>query len=149
MADVVFQITIPSDNDGFVTLQCPFCEDRFKLTVTDFEREDIIEIFCPYCGLRHQHSHFLRDEVIEQAHTVANNYAKSMINEWAKKLERSFKGSKNVKFKAGKPLEMEAEKILFEQEELETVNLNCCQITVKTRFLNKVIGIYCPCCGVK
>ncbi|XWK91712.1 MAG: hypothetical protein U7127_30825 (plasmid) [Phormidium sp.] len=149
MADVVFQITIPSDNDGFVTLQCPFCEDRFKLTVTDFEREDIIEIFCPYCGLRHQHSHFLRDEVIEQAHTVANNYAKSMINEWVKKLERNFKGSKNVKFKADKPLKMEVQKILFEQEELETVNLNCCQITAKTRFLNKVIGIYCPCCGVR
>jgi hypothetical protein len=25
MADVAFQITVPSDNDGFITLQCPFC----------------------------------------------------------------------------------------------------------------------------
>jgi uncharacterized Zn-finger protein len=67
MADVSFKITVPSDNDGFITLQCPFCDDRFKLTVEDFQREDILEIFCPYCGLRHQHNHFLRDEVIEQA----------------------------------------------------------------------------------
>lgn len=149
MSDVVFQITVPSDNDGFITLQCPFCNDRFKLTVVDLEREDIIEIFCPYCGLRHQHSCFLRDEVIEQAHIIAGNYAKSLINQWAKDLDRSFKSNKNLKFQAGKPLKIEDDKTLFEQEELETTTLKCCRITVKSRPLNKVIGVYCPCCGVR
>ncbi|MEA5553277.1 hypothetical protein VB713_20260 [Anabaena cylindrica UHCC 0172] len=149
MSDVVFKVTIPSDNDGFITLQCPFCNDRFKLTITDFEREDIIEIFCPYCGLRHEHSHFLRDEVIEQAHIIAENYAKSLINTWTKNLERNFQHNKHIKFKAGKPFKMEDEKFLFEQEELETNVLQCCQLAVKTRRLSKVIGIYCPCCGVR
>jgi uncharacterized Zn-finger protein len=149
MADVSFQITVPSDNDGFITLQCPFCDDRFKLTVEDFQREDILEIFCPYCGLRHQHSHFLRDEVIEQAQIIASNHAKSLLNQWVKDLEKSTKRNKFVKFKAGKPLKIEAEKILFEREELETTTLACCQVTVKTRPLNKVIGVYCPCCGVR
>lgn len=149
MADVSFQITIPSDNDGFITLQCPFCDDRFKLTVEEFQREDIIEIFCPYCGLRHQHSEFLRDEVIEQAQIIAGNYAKSLLNQWMKDLERSTARNKFVKIKAGKLPKIEAEKILFEQEELEITTLVCCQVTVKTRPLNKVIGVYCPCCGVK
>lgn len=149
MSEVTFKITVPSDNDGFVTLQCPFCEDRFKLTVTDFERGDIIEIFCPYCGLRHEHSHFLTDEVIEQAQVIAANYLKSQVNQWVKDLERSTKSNKYVKFKAGKPLKMDAEKILFEKEELETYTLNCCEITVKTRPIHQVIGVYCPCCGVR
>ncbi|WP_445172487.1 hypothetical protein [Microcoleus sp.] len=149
MADVSFQITVPSDNDGFITLQCPFCDDRFKLTVEDFQREDIIEIFCPYCGLRHQHSQFLRDEVIEQAQIIASNYAKSLLNQWVKDLERSTKRNKFVNFKAGKLPKLETEKILFEQEELETTTLVCCLVTVKTRPLNKVIGVYCPCCGVR
>ncbi|WP_377482166.1 MAG: hypothetical protein P2A85_29155 (plasmid) [Microcoleus anatoxicus] len=149
MADVSFQITVPSDNDGFITLQCPFCDDRFKLTVEDFQREDIIEIFCPYCGLRHQHSQFLRDEVIEQAQIIASNYAKSLLNQWVKDLEKSTKRNKFVNFKAGKLPKLETEKILFEQEELETTTLVCCLVTVKTRPLNKVIGVYCPCCGVK
>jgi uncharacterized Zn-finger protein len=149
MSEVTFKITVPSDNDGFVTLQCPFCEDRFKLTVADFEREDIIEIFCPYCGLRHEHNQFLTDEVLEQAQIIATNYAKSVINQSAKDLERSFTSNKHIKFKAGKPLKMDAEKTLFEKEELETYTLNCCQITVKTRPLHQVIGVYCPCCGVR
>jgi uncharacterized Zn-finger protein len=149
MADVAFQITVPSDNDGFITLQCPFCDDRFKLTVEDFQREDILEIFCPYCGLRHQHSQFLRDEVIEQAQIIAGNYAKSLLNQWMKDLEKSTKRNKFINLKAGKSPKIEAVKILFEQEELETTALACCQVTVKTRPLNKVIGVYCPCCGVK
>lgn len=128
---------------------CPFCEDRFKLTVADFEREDIIEIFCPYCGLRHEHNQFFIDEVLEQAQIIATNYAKSIVNQWTKDLERSFTSNKHVKFKAGKPLKMDAEKTLFEKEELETYTLQCCQITVKTRPLHQVIGVYCPCCGVR
>jgi uncharacterized Zn-finger protein len=149
MADVSFKITVPSDNDGFITLQCPFCDDRFKLTVEDFQREDILEIFCPYCGLRHQHNHFLRDEVIEQAKIIASNYAKSLLNQWVKNLEKSTKRNKFVNLKAGKLPKLEAEKILFEQEELEITTLFCCQVTVKTRPLNKVIGVYCPSCGVR
>jgi len=149
MANVSFQITVPSDNDGFITFQCPFCDERFKLTTEDFQREDILEIFCPYCGLRHQHSNFLRDEVIEQAKIIASNYAKSLLNQWVKDLEKSTKRNKFVKFKVGKSQKIEAEQILFEQEELEITTLACCQVTVKTRPLNKVIGVYCPCCGVK
>jgi len=149
MSEISFKIVVPSDNDGFITLQCPFCEDRFKLTVTDFEREDIIEIFCPYCGLRHEGGKFLTDEVIEQAHIIAANYLKSQVNQWAKNLERSFRSNKHIKFKAGKPLQMSADKTLFEKEELETYTLQCCQITVKTRPLHQVIGVYCPCCGVR
>lgn len=149
MSEINFGINVPSDNDGFITLQCPFCDDRFKLTVVDFEREDIIEIFCSYCGLRHEHSHFLTDEVIEQAHIVAGNYLKSQVNKWAKDLERSSRSNKYIELKASTPLKEDEEKTLFEKEELETYNLSCCKVTIKTAPINKIIGAYCPCCGVR
>ncbi|MBD1939647.1 TFIIB-type zinc ribbon-containing protein [Microcoleus sp. FACHB-68] len=149
MNNVFFKITVPSDNDGFITIQCPFCNDRFKLTVEDFKREDIIEIFCPYCGLRDEPSHFYTDEIVEQAQVVARNYTKSLLSQSSKDLEKTFKGKKHISFKAGKPIKMESEKILFEHEELEVTNLDCCQFIVKTRALSKEIGIYCPCCGVR
>jgi hypothetical protein len=38
MSEIVFQIDIPFDDDGFVTLQCSFCNSRFKLTTADFQR---------------------------------------------------------------------------------------------------------------
>jgi hypothetical protein len=76
-------------------------------------------------------------------------YKNGLINEWAKDLERSFRDKKHIKFKAGRPLTMKNEQILFEQEELEINFLQCCEITVKSRPLNQIIGIYCPCCGVR
>lgn len=94
MSDVVLSINIPTDNDGFITLQCSFCSDRFKLTASDFEREDIIDIFCPYCGFPNEPSTFLTDEVIEQAKVIASNYAKSMINKSLKDLEKKSQGNK-------------------------------------------------------
>ena len=149
MSEVTFKIDIPADNDGFVTLQCPFCSDLFKLTVQDFEREDIIDIFCPYCGLKNEPSSFLTDEVIEQANIVSVNYAKSQINKFIKDLEKSSKGKKHISFKAGKPLKMEDDKVLFEKEELELTTLNCCQLDIKTSSIVKELGVYCPCCGVR
>jgi uncharacterized Zn-finger protein len=147
MSEVVFSISIPSDDDGFITLQCPFCNDRFKLSVEDVEREDIIEIFCPYCGLQNKPSSFLTDEVVEQAQRIAKNYAKSLLNQFSKDLEKKFKSSKHISVKAGKPLEMENDKVLFEREELELTQLECCQSTVKVSALAKQVGVYCPFCG--
>ncbi len=45
------RFSIHSDEDGFVSLQCPFCKEKFKLTTQDIENEHILSIFCPHCGL--------------------------------------------------------------------------------------------------
>ena len=64
MSEVTFKIDVSTDDDGFLTIQCPFCSDRFKLTAQDFEREDIIDLFCPYCGLKDEPDSFITEEVI-------------------------------------------------------------------------------------
>lgn len=149
MSEIVFKINIPSDNDGFVTLQCYFCSGRFKLTTEDFQSDDVIYTFCPYCGLQNEGNELLTDEVLEQVHIIAQNYMNSIINEFADGLEKSCRGNKHISFKRGKKLEMEDDKVLFEREEMEIVQPTCCRRSVKTNPLEASLGIYCPFCGVK
>lgn len=149
MSEIVFKVDIPSDDEGFVTLQCSFCNSRFKLTTEDFQSDDIIYIFCPYCGLQNEENDLLTDEVLEQTQIIAQNHVNSIINQFMGGLEKSFRGSKHIVFKRGKKLGMEDDKVLFEQEEMEILKPNCCKRLVKTNSLEASLGIYCPFCGVK
>jgi hypothetical protein len=149
MSEIVFQINIPSDDDGFVTLQCSFCNSRFKLTTADFQSDDVIYIFCPYCGLQNEGNDLLTDEVLEQVHTIAQNYMNSRVNEFMDGLEKSLRGNKHISFERGKKLGMEDDKVLFEREEMEIIQPTCCKRPVKTKPLEASLGIYCPFCGVK
>lgn len=88
MSEIVFKINIPDDDDGFVTLQCSFCSGRFKLNTEDFQSDDVIYIFCPYCGLQNEGNELLTDEVLEQVHIIAQNYMSSVINEFVDGLEK-------------------------------------------------------------
>ena len=133
MSETIINISVPTDNDGFITLQCPFCGDKFKLRAEEIEADELTHIFCPYCGLQDESSHFWTDEVMEQAKIAA---VKSIINDGGKFL----KGSR-------KPLKMEDDKILFETEDLEVAEVTCCQSMIKVRPLAKSVGIYCPFCG--
>lgn len=149
MSEIVFKIDVPSDDDGFVTLQCSFCNGRFKLTTEDFQSDDVIYTFCPYCGIQNEVNDLLTDEVLEQAYMIAQNYMNSIINEFVDGLEKSYRGNKHISFKRGKKLGMEDDKILFEREEMEIVQPTCCKRPVKTNPLEASLGIYCPFCGVK
>lgn len=50
MADEVIKFSIPLDDDGFVSLQCPYCNETFKITGEVANEEDIIQLCCPYWG---------------------------------------------------------------------------------------------------
>ena len=40
-------ISIPSDDDGYVLLQCEHCGTYFKGIPSDIEDEGVLHIFCP------------------------------------------------------------------------------------------------------
>lgn len=46
-----FEISIKSDNDGFILLQCSLCGEFFKLLASDLNDDSTLNIWCPYCGL--------------------------------------------------------------------------------------------------
>ncbi|WP_282141254.1 hypothetical protein [Cytobacillus oceanisediminis] len=138
-----FEISIPTDSEGFFSLQCPHCKERFKITAEDFEDDDTIELFCPSCGLIAECSDFYPEEVIEHAETMARNY---MEQEIYKVFKNGTKGS-GLTFEGKKPRE-EKPKLLIEDEGLEEIELHCCDKTIKVNMDQKVANVYCPFCGV-
>lgn len=140
-------ISIPSDDDGYVLLQCPNCGTFFKATPLDIEDDGILQIYCPSCGLASES--YLTEDVIELAEAMAQNVAMDMIYDAFKKMEREFKHGP-VTFKAGEKPKREPENpIRSGIEALEITSFPCCKRTAKIKPLLKMTGCYCPFCGVK
>ncbi len=141
------KIDIPSDNDGFVLLQCPLCGAFFKVKADDYEDEGVLELYCPECGLCAD-SYFTED-VIKLAMAMAKNLAVDLINNEMKKFERSFKG-KGISFKADKSAKREYEQPIYATiDALDIKYFECCKKEAKIKPLLKICGYYCPFCGVK
>ncbi len=45
MGDVQMEISVPTDNDGFVLLRCSLCGEFFKMKPSEMEADDVIEIW--------------------------------------------------------------------------------------------------------
>ena len=52
MSTIIGEVSIPADDQGFVLMQCPLCGEFFKIKPGDYHAEDVIEIWCPSCGLK-------------------------------------------------------------------------------------------------
>ena len=142
------QIEIPSDNSGFVLLQCPLCGELFKLRPSDYKDDSVLEIHCPNCGLCSD-SYFTED-VLNLAMAMSHNIAIDLIHNEMQKLEKNFNKSGVVTFKAGKKQKKEYEHpIQATIETLEIKYYECCNKEAKIKPLLKIYGHYCPFCGVK
>lgn len=142
-----FEINIPTDNDGFLLLECPLCRGVFKLKPNDFQDDRIFEIYCPCCGLTSDNYH--TEDVVELAMQMAQNYANDLIMKELKKMEKNSKSS-ILKFKVTNKVKKEAElPIMLTVEALEIKKYSCCKREAKIKPILKMCGSYCPYCGVK
>lgn len=140
-----FQINIPTDNDGFYSLECPHCNERFKAQAGDVDSEKVIELFCPNCGLSSERSNFIPKAVIEHAEVLAANYLQEEIFKALGKTSRKMKGS-NVSMRVNKPRE-EVPEMLKEDDNLEPFRLECCDKNIKISLSQIGTVVYCPYCG--
>lgn len=149
MIEETIQVEIPVDNEGFVLLQCPFCGEFFKLKPSDSQAEDVIDIWCPSCGL--QADNYLTDDVIELALNTLRNHVIDSLYKEAKKLERKTKNKGNsLRFKAGKrPRHVKENSIVYAIDTLEQEYYRCCCREAKIAPIYKSVGSYCPFCGVR
>lgn len=141
------EIPIPTDDHGYILLQCSHCGILFKSTPADIEDDRVLEIYCPSCGLTNDN--YITEDVLELAVTIGQNKAMDIIYDEFKKMERQFKKGP-VTFKAGKRQKHEPENpIRSGIEALETATFPCCNRTAKVKPILKITGCYCPFCGVK
>jgi len=141
------EISIPTDDSGYILLHCSHCGTFFKSTPADLEDNGVLEIFCPSCGLTSDN--YITEDVLELAGAIGHNKAIDMIFDEFKKMERQFRKGP-VTFQAGKRPKHEPEiPIRSGIEALEITNFLCCNRTAKVKPILKITGCYCPFCGVK
>lgn len=145
--EIQMSITIPSDDDGYVLLQCEHCGTYFKGTPSDIQDDGVLNIYCPSCGLISEN--YITEDVIELAEKMATNIMNDMIYDMFKDLERHSKHGV-LQFKAGRRPKHETEDpIRSGIEALEICTFPCCKRTSKIKPMLKMTGTYCPFCGVK
>lgn len=138
-------ITIPTDEDGFVLLQCHICGEYFKLLASEVNDDSTINIWCPYCGLNRKQ--YAPNEVIDTSIKVAENELNEIIYNTFKKLEKETKNSL-IQFKCNKKLELkDVPPIKVRIDNLELQNYKCCNSMAKIQPISKMCGSYCPICG--
>ena len=141
------QISIPTDDDGYVVLKCEHCGTLFKATPSDIEDDGVLHIFCPSCGLTSES--YITEDVAELALKMVINKANDIIYDAFKGLERHSR-SGSVTFKVGpRPKHEPEDPIRSGIEALEICTFPCCKRTAKIKPLLKMTGAYCPFCGVK
>ncbi len=145
--EVHMTISIPTDDDGYVLLQCEHCGTFFKGAFSDLQDDGVLHIFCPSCGLTSEN--YITEDVIELAMKMVKNAANDMIYDAFKDLERHSKKGM-ITFKAGKRPKHESEDpIRSGIGAMEICDFPCCKRTAKIKPLLKMMGAYCPFCGVK
>ena len=143
---VTFKIAIPSDNEGFVLMQCENCGEYFKCTSHDIESDEILHIYCPSCGLISQS--YFTENVIQLANAMITNYGQDTLYDFSMKMERQFSNNKFEKYKAGcRPKKTYEPPIYSTIEDLVKYDYRCCNRSAKINPLLKMSVSFCPFCG--
>lgn len=144
---IVKEIAIPADNDGFALLQCNLCGEFFKLKPNDVQSDEVLNIWCPVCGLISDG--YLTQDVIDLALKMATNIANDLLFDSLKDMQKNFNGG-FISMKISKKPDREIESpIVYGIEALEVQKYKCCKKQAKIKPLVKIFGSYCPYCGVK
>ena len=140
-------VSIPTDDEGYVLLQCSNCGTYFKATPTDINDDSVLNLFCPSCGL--VSDNYITDDVLELVMTKGKNIVMDMLYDSFRNIERnSHKGP--VTFKAGKKPKHDIESPIHSGiEAMEIVSFPCCKRSAKIKSMLKMTGCYCLFCGVK
>lgn len=147
MSDVIMEISIPLDEDGFLEMECDFCKNRFMLKKDVYESEENLSFFCPICGLPNHTNTFFCPEVLEKAQQKVINYMYDEMDRVLGKTIRNINKSGFIKRSMNKPHKEPEVELYVPVDNYEMVHKTCCEVDVKVRTIDKEIGIYCPICG--
>lgn len=152
MSQVTLSFTIQGDNEGFATLECPFCGSEFKVMAGEFQSNDnpVCDLFCPYCGLITDKNQFYTRETMEHVKALATNYMIDELNKsFGKMVRRVNNGGKNIIKMTFKPLKKVNVKELKDKDTTEEIFVClCCEKHVKVLYFAGVSKVYCTYCGV-
>ncbi len=137
------KISLQSDENGLVTLQCDRCKSRFKIDCAYLNDELEGEICCPICGIDNELNTYYPEEVIEEARKIALMEAEKII-------QKAFKGlnSKHIKVKTN-PINRVDSDLVFKNKDydMQIMTVHCCEKQIGLTAADVAAGFYCPYCG--
>lgn len=84
MSNISFSINIPTDSDGYFNLCCPYCKNDFKIHGAEFNETEIVDIYCPVCGLIAEFNSFYTDKVKSKVRSIAKIMLKILFIKYLK-----------------------------------------------------------------
>jgi sarcosine oxidase delta subunit len=74
-------VSIPLDQDGYFGRECPSCSAPFKMRKAEYDvLPDGLELTCPYCGHREEHSAFMTAAQRERIRAAALGLAEQFVH---------------------------------------------------------------------
>lgn len=137
------RVTLQSDENGLITLQCNRCKSRFKLDCTYLNDELNGEICCPVCGISESLNAFYPEEVVREAQKIAIVKAEQMI-------ANAFTGlsSRNIKVTTSSVQKVDTDiKFKNRDYDMQVVEVACCKKEIGLMSIDITAGFYCPYCG--
>ena len=136
------EVSFPTDADGFLSQECPSCEQRFKVLFGEGSEEPIG--YCPYCG-HHGHQCWYTSEQVNYLQAVA---VSTTVAPELKKLERQLKSASTGFLKIGTNVDIAKPGAppMESDDPFDIVRFPCCNETVK---VNRISRLFCIICGME
>ena len=141
------KISIPTDEDGFIEMECDYCNNRFMLHESVYSDEANLHFFCPICGLPNGIGTFYCQEVLEAARRIATNMMYDQIQKQLGPTIRKINRTGFLKMSLNIPKQIPEKELYAPAMEYILSHQDCCGIDVKTLEFDFQIGLYCPICG--
>ncbi|HBY3283449.1 hypothetical protein KGF51_10600 [Clostridioides sp. ZZV14-6045] len=151
--EIEIKFKIEGDKEGYVMFECPHCESEFKLNAEEVQSnniEEIIDLYCPYCGLKNEITNFYTKEMVEQADELIENYYIEELNKCLKGFKKINFNNKTIKIKSTfRPLKKNNIKNLKTEEIVEEIfDCSNCNRHQKVLYCAGKSKVFCSYCGV-
>ena len=132
-------INLPTDSDGYLSQECPSCEQLFKVCFGEGSDEPIS--FCPYCGYKGHDCWYTKNQ-IEYIQTVATNVT---IGPELKKLEREMKKVSGGLLKIDMKTDIPKVGVppIETDDKFDILRFPCCNETIKVTRHDRHFCIIC------
>lgn len=136
-------ISLQSDENGLVTLQCDRCKSRFKVECDFLNNELEGDICCPVCGISEDLNGFWPEEITEEVEKIAMMEVQDMFQQSLKGLN-----SKHIKVKTT-PVPRVNRELVFNNKDydMQQITVKCCNKAIALMPADITAGFYCPYCG--
>jgi len=133
------EVSFPTDADGFLSQECPSCEQRFKVMFGEGRDEPVS--YCPYCGHNGEECWHTQEQV-DHLEAVAANV---VLPRELKKLERQLKGASQglLKLDIKSNLPAPSSPPMEADDALDILHFPCCNETIKATRHERHFCIIC------